>query len=308
MSVLRRRDPGRSDQVPLLRQHARRAPPRPPTGSTELVDRRRGAPVHPLGLEVPPRVRTGLLRDLGPPGRPRSGLALPQDRRRVAGGLALVLRQGAAERGGGHRRLIQRALDGLPTGRLGSAGAIASPGERCMVAPPDLHGLGRWPDRLAREQGRRPHARPSDAHHGDRDQCGRGHPAGVRTPLDLLNHDVAPPSEPPITPQASATRVPVTGSGPIHRWPPRPTASGSAPYEMVIDETTIAPSITTAKTTPAAAPTAAEPNAERSDADPAHRPPTIVAIAGTSRKARYPGGALPNATSPLDMASEGNRP
>jgi hypothetical protein len=28
---------------------------------------------------------------------------------------------------------------------------------------------------------------------------------------------VAPPIAPPITPQASATRVPVTGSGPIHR-------------------------------------------------------------------------------------------
>ena len=34
---------------------------------------------------------------------------------------------------------------------------------------------------------------------------------------DPLNRDVAPPSAPPITPQASATRVPVTGSGPIHR-------------------------------------------------------------------------------------------
>jgi hypothetical protein len=75
---------------------------------------------------------------------------------------------------------------------------------------------------------------------------------------------------------------------------------------MVIDDTTIAPSITRAKTTPAAAPIAAERDAERSAADPAHRPPTIVAIAGTSRNARYPGGALPNATSPLDTANEGN--
>src|SRR4029453_2404314 len=98
MPVLRRGDPGRSDQVPLLRQHARRGPPGPPAGSTELVDRRRGAAVHPLGLEVPPRVRTRLLRDLGPPGRSWSGLALPQDRRRVAIGLALVLRLGAPAR------------------------------------------------------------------------------------------------------------------------------------------------------------------------------------------------------------------
>jgi hypothetical protein len=75
----------------------------------------------------------------------------------------------------------------------------------------------------------------------------------------------------------------------------------------VIDEATIAQSITTAKTTPAAAPTAAAAAAERPETDPAHRPPTIVAIAGTSRKARYPGGAFPNATSPPET-NEGNRP
>src|SRR4029453_7657340 len=287
MPVLRRGDPGRSDQVPLLRQHARRAAPGPPAGPKDLS--RRGAPVHPLGLEVPPRVRTRLLRDLGPPGRSRSGLALPKDRRRVAFGLALVLRLGAAERRGGHRCRIHPALDGLPAGRMGGPGAAAAPGERCLVAPPDLHGLGRWPDRVARQQGRRPQARPGDAHHGDRDQCGRGHPAGVRTPFDLLNPDAAPPSSPPLTPQASATGGPLTGSGPIHTWPPRPSASGSAPYETVIDETTIAPSITTAKTTPAAAPIAAEPDAERSDADPAHRPPPILAIAGRGRNAGHPG-------------------
>jgi len=76
----------------------------------------------------------------------------------------------------------------------------------------------------------------------------------------------------------------------------------------VIDEATITPSITTAKTAPAAAPTAAAAAPERFETDPAHRPPTIVAIAGTSRNARYPGGAFPNVTSPLDGANEGNRP
>ena len=82
---------------------------------------------------------------------------------------------------------------------------------------------------------------------------------------------------------------------------------GRAALNLEAQPNPVIPSITTAKTTPAAAPTAAEPDAERSDADPAHRPPTIVAIAGTSRNARYPGGALPNATSPLDMANEGKR-
>jgi hypothetical protein len=58
------------------------------------------------------------------------------------------------------------------------------------------------------------------------------------------------------------------------------------PYDSVIEDNTHAASIATAKTTPAAEPTAAAPAPERPDADPAHRPPAIVAIAGTSRNAR----------------------
>jgi hypothetical protein len=54
----------------------------------------------------------------------------------------------------------------------------------------------------------------------------------------------------------------------------------------VIDDSTHAASIKAAKTTPAAAPAAAAPAPERPDADPAHRPPAIVAIAGTIRNAR----------------------
>ena len=76
----------------------------------------------------------------------------------------------------------------------------------------------------------------------------------------------------------------------------------------MIDEATIAPNITTAKTTPAAAPRTAGAAPEPSETDPAHRPPAIAAITGTSRKARYPGAAFSNSTSPLDTSNRGNRP
>src|SRR4029453_19459189 len=98
MPVLRRGDPGRSDQVSLLREHAERRSTRSPVG-TGSTGRRRGVAVHPFGVEVPPGVRARLLRDLGPPGRSGSGLALPEDGRWMAVGLALVLPLEAAKGG-----------------------------------------------------------------------------------------------------------------------------------------------------------------------------------------------------------------
>ena len=126
MPLLRRGDPGRGDQVPLLRQHARG------DASDDADPLRRGAPVHPFRPSVPARLRRGLLRDLGPARQSGSGVPLPEDRRRLATGLARVLVPGAREHRGRHRpqRRPSRDQDPAPPcgrpGRTTNGSAIAS--------------------------------------------------------------------------------------------------------------------------------------------------------------------------------------